>query len=133
MPYAYLLDTNIVSDMIRHPMGAVFQRILEVGEASVCTSVVVACELRFGVQKRGSDRLSQRLEEILRILPVVPLSSPVERHYAEVRTHLEKSGAPIGPNDLIIASHALSLNLTIVTANVSEFSRVPNLKIENWL
>ena len=133
MPYAYLLDTNIVSDMIRHPTGTVFQRISEIGEVGVCTSIVVACELRFGVQKRGSDQLIQRLEDVLRILPVIPLSLPVERYYAEVRTHLEKLGTPIGPNDLLIASHALSLGLTVVTANVREFSRVPELKVENWL
>ena len=133
MPYQYLLDTNIVSDMIRHPMGAVADKLSEVGEASVCTSVIVACELRFGVHKSGSNRLQQKLEQVLKVLPVIPLEPPVETYYAEIRTHLERLGTPIGPNDMLIAAHALRLDLTVVTANVREFSRVPNLKVENWL
>ena len=133
MTYNYLLDTNLVSDMMRHPTGAVFQKISEVGEASICTSVVVVCELRFGVKKRGSKQLAQRLEDILRLLPIISLASPVEEYYANARTHLEKSGTPIGPNDLLIAAHALSRGLTVVTANVREFSLVPGLKVENWL
>ncbi|MGC1309020.1 MAG: type II toxin-antitoxin system VapC family toxin [Phormidesmis sp.] len=128
-----LLDTNIVSGMMRHPTGAVFQRISEVGEDSICTSIVVICELHFGVKKHGSERLAQRLKDVVRLLPVIALSSPAENYYADARAHLEKSGMPIGPNDLLIAAHALSLDLTVVTANVQEFSRVPGLRVENWL
>ena len=133
MAYTYLLDTNVVSDMIRHPSGQIFQKISEVGEDSVCTSIIVACELRFGVQKKGSNRLQQRLESVLQIIPVIPLLSPVEEYYAETRTFLQRKGTPIGPNDLLIAAHALSLDLSVVTANVDEFSRVPGLSLENWL
>jgi len=133
MPYTYLLDTNIISDLVRHPTGQIFQRLSSIGETSICTSIVVACELRFGAAKSSSTRLQQKLEQILETMPVLPLEAPVEIHYAEIRTHLEREGTPIGPNDLLIAAHALALNLTVVTANVREFSRVPKLLVENWL
>ena len=68
MGYAYLLDTNIISDLVRNPAGAVYQQISKVGEESICTSIVVACELRYGVQKRGSVRLQQQLERILDLM-----------------------------------------------------------------
>jgi len=64
---------------------------------------------------------------------VLPLESPIEFHYAEIRTYLEWEGIPIGANDLLIAAHGLALNLTVVSANVREFSRVPSLVMENWL
>ncbi len=133
MSYAYLLDTNVISDLIRNPSGAVFRQISQIGETSVCTSIVVACELRYGVRKSGAKQLQVRLEGILHRLDVLPLESPVEEHYAEIRTRLERAGTPIGPNDLLIAAHSLALNLTLVTANVREFERVPNLKVTNWL
>ena len=133
MTYQYLLDTNILSDLVRHPQGRVFQRIATVGEDSVCTSIIVACELRFGVAKSGSSRLTQQLERILEVLSVLPLEPPVDKHYAAIRTHLEQAGTPIGPNDLLIAAHALALDLTLVTANACEFERVPALSLANWL
>ena len=133
MTYQYLLDTNILSDLVRHPQGRVFQHIIDVGEDSVCTSIIVACELRFGAFKSGSSRLVQQLERILEILTVLPLESPVDEHYAAIRTHLERAGTPIGPNDLLIAAHSLALDLTLITANTREFERLPTLKLDNWL
>jgi tRNA(fMet)-specific endonuclease VapC len=133
MSYAYLLDTNIISDLVRHPTGAIFQRIAQVGEESICTSIVVLCELRYGAQKSGSARLKQQLEQILARMIVLPLDPPVDARYREIRTHLERFGTPIGPNDLLIAAHVLALNLTLVTANVGEFSRVPDLAVVDWL
>ncbi len=94
MTYQYLLDTNILSDLVRHPQGIVFQRIATVGADSVCTSIIVACELRFGAVKRGSDRLVQQLDRVFEFLPVLPLSPPVDQHYAAIRTHLEQAGTP---------------------------------------
>lgn len=93
----------------------------------------MACELRFGVVKSGSSRLVQQLERILEVLTVLPLESPVDEHYASIRTNLEQAGTPIGPNDLLIAAHALALDLTLITANTREFERVPALKLDNWL
>jgi tRNA(fMet)-specific endonuclease VapC len=133
MTYQYLLDTNIISDLVKHPTGAIAKRIAEVGEASICSSIIVACELYFGAEKSGSLRLKQQLDKILELIDVLPFESTVEVHYAQVRTYLEREGKPIGANDLLIAAHGLVLNLTIVTANVREFSRVPNLIVENWL
>jgi len=118
---------------VKHPQGMVFQKIVTIGEDNICTSIIVACELRFGAAKSGSPRLVEQLGYILNMLPILPLESPVEDHYAVIRKELEQAGTPIGPNDLLIAAHALSLNLTLVTANIREFQRVPTLRVENWL
>jgi tRNA(fMet)-specific endonuclease VapC len=133
MSWRYLLDTNILSDLVRHPQGVVTDRIAEVGEASICTSIIVAAELRFGAAKSNSEKLVDRVDLILSALEILPLEQPAEHHYGDIRQYLTRQGTPIGPNDLLIAAHARSLNLTVVTANVREFSRVPGLKIENWL
>ena len=133
MGFLYLLDTNIVSDLIRNPAGRAAQRVAEIGEEAVCTSIIVACELRFGAEKKNSDSLRNRVEELLSILEIFPLSGEVDREYARIRTRMESAGTPIGPNDLLIAAQALSLGLVLVTANTTEFSRVSGLQVENWL
>ena len=133
MGLIYLLDTNILSDLIRNPAGNVAKRIAEKGEDTVATSIVVACELRFGARKKNSQPLLDRVEELLAILEVLPLDAGVDRHYAEIRNALEASGTPIGPNDLHIAAQALARGLTLITANTAEFSRVRDLPVENWL
>jgi len=130
---AFLLDTNIVSDLVRHPQGHIAQRIAAVGENQVCTSIIVAAELRYGAAKRGSARLSSQLETVLSALDVVALERPVDNVYGELRTRLERAGTPIGANDLLIAAQALSLGHSIVTDNEREFSRVEGLEVENWL
>lgn len=129
----YLLDTNIVSDLVRHPAGSVMQHIAGLGAEQVCISIVVACEVRFGAAKSGSQRLARQLELVLGQLETLPLEAPVEEHYADIRNMLERMGTPIGPNDLLIAAHARALGLTLVTDNVREFSRVSGLVVENWL
>ena len=133
MPLRYLLDTNILSDLIRHPQGRIAARIASAGEETICTSIVVAAELRFGAAKSGSQKLADRIDLILSTLAILPLETPVDRCYGDLRQHLTRQGTTIGPNDLLIAAHALSLSLTVVTANAEEFSRVPGLKVENWL
>ena len=130
--HRYLLDTNIVSDLVRDPHGSVARRIARAGEAAVCTSIVVACELRYGAAKKGSARLSAQLESVLAALSVLPLEPDADRHYGEIRAHLERGGLPIGGNDLLIAAHARSAGLRLVTRNVDEFSRVPGLKVTTW-
>ncbi|HYU32105.1 MAG TPA: type II toxin-antitoxin system VapC family toxin [Thermoanaerobaculia bacterium] len=131
--FRYLLDTNSMSDLVRHPGGRVARRFAVVGEPVVCTSIIVACELRFGAAKRGSPSLSVRIDQLLASFEVLPLDREADRHYAEIRAHLSRTGRTIGPNDLLIAAHALALDLTLVTNNVDEFARVPGLSIENWL
>lgn len=133
MSYLYLLDTNIISELIKNPRGVIFSKIRKVGEETICTSIIVACESRFGAKKKNSQKLIEKLEIILNSIEILPLTNPVEQYYAEIRSDLEQQGKPIGGNDLLITAHCLSLGLTLVTANVGEFSRVSNLKVENWL
>jgi len=130
--FRYLLDTNVVSDLVRDPQGAVARRIARAGEHRVCTSIVVACELRFGAAKRRSERLSAQLEAILEALPVLPLEPDADRQYGDIRAHLERAGRVIGANDLLIAAHARALGLQLVTRNEGEFARVPGLKLSVW-
>jgi tRNA(fMet)-specific endonuclease VapC len=130
---AYLLDTNILSDLMRNPAGRVAERLSAVGEQAVTTSVIVACELRFGALRRGSAALISRVEDVLSRLPIAPLAGPADELYAEVRSALERSGRPIGANDMLIAAHALALDCVLVTANERELRRVPGLAVENWL
>ena len=133
MALTFLLDTNTLSDLIRHPQGRVADRIAAVGEDTICSSIIVAAELRYGATKAGSRKLADRVDIILSALEILPLEIPADRQYAAVRWDLTRRGTPIGPNDLLIAAHALSLGLTVVTANAREFSRVPGLSVENWL
>lgn len=133
MARPYLLDTSILSHLIRQPQGIVAARIAEVGEANVLTSVIVACELRYGAAKRGSRRLTRQIEAVLGAMTIRPLESDVERVYASIRVALEKKGTPIGAHDMLIAAHARAIDAVCVTDNVAEFTRVPALKVENWL
>lgn len=129
----YLLDTNIVSDLVRNPHGRVTQHIRKVGEARVCTSIIVAAELRYGGAKKGSLRLSAQLDAVLSVLEVLPFDTPADQTYGVLRARLEQSGKPIGANDLLIAAQALSLGHILVTDNEREFVRVDGLNCENWL
>jgi tRNA(fMet)-specific endonuclease VapC len=129
----YLLDTNIISDLIRNPGGMVAQRIIDVGQANVLTSIIVASELRFGAAKKASSKLTARVDGVLRRLNVVPFESPADLCYGDLRARLESRGHILSENDLLIASHALTLGCTLVSANEREFARIGELSHENWL
>ena len=129
----YLLDTNIVSDLVRSPQGRAAEHIRRVGEVQVCTSIIVAAELRYGASKKGSPRLARQLEAVLGVLDVLPFAAPADTAYAVIRTRLEQTGRPIGGNDLLIAAQAVALGYTIVTDNEGEFARIDELMRENWL
>jgi len=129
----FLLDTNIVSDLVRRPQGRVAQRIHDVGEAQICTSIIVAAELRYGAMKRGSPGLSAQLEAVLDALDVVPFEAPADTAYGKLRARLEQVGRPIGGNDLLIAAQAVVLGYAVVTDNEREFARIDGLPCENWL
>lgn len=127
-----MLDTNALSELIRNPQGILAQRLNALEPDTVCTSIVAACELRFGAQRKGSAPLTQRVEQLLRALTVLPLDTPADEHYADIRATLERSGTPIGSHDLFIAAHARSRGMTLLTRNLREFQRVPGLTVEDW-
>ena len=128
-----MLDTNIISDLMRNPKGKAAKRIADVGADNICTSIVVAAELRYGSIRNGSKRLLQLVEAILGEIKVLSFEVPADVEYGAIRSELESAGKPIGANDLLIAAHARAAAATIVTANVGEFKRVRGLKVENWL
>jgi tRNA(fMet)-specific endonuclease VapC len=129
----YLLDTSILSHLVRQPQGQVAARIADVGEDNVVTSIIVACELRYGAAKCASRRLTRQMDAVLGAITILPLGADIDRHYAAIRSALEKRGTPIGANDMLIAAHARTIEAVCVTANVAEFKRVPALKVEDWL
>ena len=133
MSTRFLLDTNIVSHLVRSPRGVAAKRVAEIGEQHICTSVIVAAELRYGAAKKGSLRLTTQLDLVLAALDVLPLDAPADRIYGDLRTTLERRGCLIGPNDLLLASQALALGCTLVTDNTEEFARVEGLPLDNWI
>lgn len=124
----YLLDTDVVSELVRHPEGRVTVRIREVGEEQVATSIIVAAELRYGAAKKGSPRLTAQVEAILGAMEILPFTEPADTVYGTLRAGLERSG-----NDLLIAAQAMSLGFTLVTGNEREFAKIDDLRCENWL
>jgi tRNA(fMet)-specific endonuclease VapC len=130
---AYMLDTNIVSELARNPHGRVTQHIAAVGPDAICVSIITAAELRYGCARKGSAKLLAQIEAILGSVQVLALDVPADAEYGGIRADLEAAGKPIGPNDLLIAAHACALGAVLVTANVAEFTRIRRLKVENWL
>ena len=128
----HLLDTNVVSDMVRRPAGEIARRAAALEPGSMAVSIIVAAEVRYGAERRGSMRLANQLEAVLSAIETLPLAEPADRHYGMIRAELERIGRPIGHNDLLIAAHARALGVTLVTNNVGEFSRVPDLSVEDW-
>jgi tRNA(fMet)-specific endonuclease VapC len=132
----FLLDTNIISDLIRNAEGVVAAKIAQLASQqrlNLCTSILVAAELRFGAAKKNAPRLFRLVEEILGQIEVLPFQPDADLHYARIRVKLESAGESIGANDLFIAAHALASDCILVTDNLREFSRVPGLRVENWL
>ncbi len=129
----YLLDTNIVSDLARRPHGRAHQSYSLRRPATLRTSIIVACEIEFGLQRSGSRRLRNQVELILATLDILPIDDPVKQHCGDIRVQLARQGRPISGNDLLIAAHARSLGLTLVTHKLREFARVPGLAVEDWL
>jgi tRNA(fMet)-specific endonuclease VapC len=129
----YLLDTNIISELIRNPFGPAARRIEQLRPKEIFTSIVVAAELRYGCAKKGSAKLLAKVDSVLETIPVLPLDIPADAEYGGIRAELETAGRLIGANDLLIAAHAYSLGLTLVTDNTREFNRIRGLKVENWL
>ena len=133
MTVLYMLDTNIASEIVRPKRATVGDKVRKYGLAALSISTVVAAELRFGYLKSGSDKLASMVEEAIGFLNITPFDDAASAEYAAIRLQLERRGTLIGPNDLFIAAHARSLDLTLVTDNIREFSRVDGLKLENWI
>ncbi len=135
-PGLYLLDTNIVSDLMREPQGLVQQALQQRASAAegceFAISAIVQCELLYGIARKGSAKLQAAYAVQMRYLKVLPLEPTVGPHYAHVRASLESTGLPLSANDLLIAAHAQALNAILVSANKA-FGHVPGLRLENWL
>lgn len=129
----YMLDTNICIYAIKHKPEKVFQKLQEVEPEDVCVSSVTYAELVHGVEKSVAvEKNRLALSMLLANIEILDFDVDAADCYGKIRADLEKKGTPIGPLDMMIAGHAQSLGYTVVTNNVKEFSRVMDLKIENW-
>ena len=132
----YMLDTNILVYVLnaREHHQAVLDRFDAEDSGDLVVSSITFAELRFGVEKsRRREASREALQQALEAINVVPFDASAAETYGAVRAGLETAGQPIGPLDTLIAAHALSLNLTLVTGNVREFSRIRRLRVENWV
>jgi len=129
----FMLDTNACIAAINRSNDRVIERILESHSEDVVTSVVCAAELRYGAEKSARrERALDKLQLFLSSIRPIPLDVPVLEFYGALRADLSRRGKPIGPLDTLIAAHALSLGLTLVTSNTKEFRRVKGLRVEDW-
>jgi tRNA(fMet)-specific endonuclease VapC len=129
----YLLDTNVCVDYLTERFPEVRTRIQGLTPEDLCLSSIVVAELRYGADKSAKPRRNHELLDVLTgEIPCRDFDNVAATMYGEIRASLEKKGKPIGPNDMLLAAHALSLSLTLVTDNVDEFTRVTGLKVENW-
>lgn len=130
----YLLDTNTCIYIIKRSPDYVYERFKRLHVGDVGISAITYCELQFGVSNSANPEKNQRaLTEFLGPLDVLDFPSAASRIYGNIRTTLQRAGTPIGNYDLLIAAHALSLGITLVTNNTREFKRVPDLTIEDWV
>ena len=130
---SYMLDTNICIYAIKHKPEKVFQKLQEVDPADVCISSITYAELVHGVEKSAAiDKNRLALSLLLANIEILDFDVDAAECYGKIRADLEKKGTPIGPLDMMIAGHAMSLGYKVVTNNVKEFKRVSDLKVENW-
>lgn len=130
----YLLDTNICIYIAKQKPLSVMRKFTSMSVGSLAMSVITRGELRFGAQKSHSPQKALAiLQELEKYIPCLTMPREVANCYGEIRQKLEKTGKPIGNNDLWIAAHALADDLTLITNNVTEFARIPDLRIENWV
>lgn len=130
----YILDTNICIYAIKRDPIGVHRKLVEHLDDGICISAITLAELEHGVYKSSRiESNAKNLEKFTRIIQVVPFDGACAEEYGKICAYLQKAGTPIGTMDMLIAAHARSLGHTIVTNNVREFERVPELKVENWL
>src|SRR5260221_7009161 len=128
-----MLDTNVLSDLIRNPQGRAAKWIAKAGEDNICTSIIVAAELRYECAKSGSKRLLKAVEDLLGEISVLPFDVPADAEYGGIRSELEAAGKPIGGHDKLIAAPAHAARATIGTANSHAFKPIPGLNAGKWL
>jgi tRNA(fMet)-specific endonuclease VapC len=127
-----LLDTNILSELIKDPHGAVAERVLKAGPDHVCTSIIAAAEVRYGAFRKNSVRIRRRAEELLTEIQVLPFDEPADVEYGKLRIALEAAGKPLAANDLLIAAHANAVDATVVTAD-ADFKHAEKLvRVLTW-
>jgi tRNA(fMet)-specific endonuclease VapC len=127
----FMLDTDISSYIIRRRPPILVEKFEKHAE-TLSVSVMTAAELRFGAEKAGRPKLAELVEAYLDRLAILDWTDEVSGHYARIRSALERSGKPIGNMDLLIASHAVSVRMTLVTNNLKHFSNVAGLSVEVW-
>ena len=129
----YMLDTNICIYSIKQKPEQVFRRLQQHEPSEICISSVTYAELVHGVEKsQAVEKNRFALTLLLANIEIMDFDAGAAESYGKIRADLEKKGTPIGPLDMMIAGHAMSLNYTVVTNNIKEFNRVNNLKLENW-
>jgi tRNA(fMet)-specific endonuclease VapC len=129
----YLLDTNIISDLMRNPGGMVARKIAEVGQKNIFTSVLAIGEVRYGIERRKSEKHAVALKAIMPFMNPEPFKAPADRLYATIRLTIEAMGLPVGQLDMLLGAQALASDAIFVTANEKHFRHMPGLKVENWL
>jgi tRNA(fMet)-specific endonuclease VapC len=129
----YLLDTNIISDLMRNPAGKVGKRVAELDKKEIFTSILAIGEVRYGIEKRGSKKHAAALKSVLQLLTPEPFKAPADRHYATIRLTIEAMGLPVGQLDMLLGAQALASDAVFVTANEKHFRHMPGLMVENWL
>ena len=129
----YMLDTNIVAYAKNRRPPCVLEKLLQHDPAEICISAITMAELDFGVFN-SSDPEKNRIALVMFLsgITVLPFEKAASLEYGQIRYYLKKNGILIGGNDMLIAAYARSLNLTLVTHNTREFSKVPGLKLEDW-
>ena len=128
----YVLDTNTVAYFFRGE-GRVAERLLTTPPREIAIPAIATYELRYGLARiPKATRRAEQLETLLSWVTILPFDDSVSHVAANIRVELERAGRPIGPLDVLIAATTLAANGTLVTRNVSEFDRVPNLRVENW-
>jgi len=131
---SYMLDTNICIYIIKQKPINVINRFRQLPISSIAISSITLSELEYGVMKSSKPDQNQiALAQFVAPLEILPYGDDAAQYYGKIRAFLEKQGTPIGALDMLIAGHALSVNCTLVTNNEKEFSRVPELQIENWI
>jgi tRNA(fMet)-specific endonuclease VapC len=130
----YLLDTDTFSEMVKGINPGITKRMATLKTGDAALSVITRGEIVFGLQVKSPKPLvKQRMDRLLGAIETLPMITDAASYYGELRAHLRNLGTSIGPNDLWIAAHARTLNLILVTNNTSEFSRVPKMKLDNWI